>query len=226
MIPVAQQISIYNLHATDDDKPILTMKLCNYFERDTIKYMSVTSNRFKTVDLYYDCCLPNELENCHGYEKNDTLTEIDAVTTIDDNETMPTTTPSEENTTFDFNETDVTTPTEYQEITTETSDIQTDDDEDYDLGYEENRDEVVGVVKELKMLKGARKTKTFLDTSNFTETGSTQYVYANGTSMTDYCPSEIEAGVELQEITEAPHTDEEEPVHHSLSLNALLSLTG
>lgn len=50
------------------------MKLCD-FDLNDFKYMSVTSNRFKSVELYYDCCLPNELEQCHVYERNYTKPE-------------------------------------------------------------------------------------------------------------------------------------------------------
>ncbi len=253
------------------------MKLCNYFETDSIvenavRYMSVTSNRFKNVDLYYDCCLPDKLKDCHVYEKNDTRTQIGTVKTTDDyqnisdttirseedstavgseedsttlqseedsttlrseedsttlrseedsttlrSEEDSTTVRSEEDsttlrseedyTTLDPNEKDVTTATRCQERPMpKTNDFQLDDEDE--------------IVEELKILNGCEKTKTFLDTSDFRNTtGSTNYVYASGTSTTDYCPSEIEAGVELQQITEATHTADEEESDHQLPSN-------
>lgn len=46
----------------------MTLKLCDYFERTEIKYMSVTSNHFETVELFYDCC--DSYSTC--FERNGT----------------------------------------------------------------------------------------------------------------------------------------------------------
>lgn len=51
--------------------------------------MSVTSNRFKSVELYYDCCKPNKLEDCHVYERNYTETNNNDDITTESNQDYP-----------------------------------------------------------------------------------------------------------------------------------------
>ncbi|KAG4077396.1 hypothetical protein HA402_009797 [Bradysia odoriphaga] len=84
---VSKNISIHD-HSDNSIGPlILTMKLCDF--GDSIKYMSVTSDGFKTVDLYYDCCVPSESEYCHVYEKANNQTNSSSAPTTDSHENIP-----------------------------------------------------------------------------------------------------------------------------------------
>lgn len=238
-LSVSKQISIYNLDANNDE-PILTMKLCNYFDDNTIEFMSVTSDSFKTVELYYDCCLPYEPENCHVYEKNN---RNDDLTDHIENPSDSTTIRFEgEYTTLNSNETDTNLPNEptettmeitetTMEITETTVDMEvmetTETDVDDSKANEVDAVEIDFEKLELTHLSGVEKTKTFLNTSNFQETSSTMYIYQNGTSTIDYCPNEI-ADAELTQNTETNdiHVDEEEPVISIFSSSVLRSLVG
>lgn len=192
------------------------MKLCNVFDDGALEWMSVSSERFKTVELYYDCCLPNELDNCHVYERNKTKDDGDSMsesttTRLEGDET--TTLDSTDSTISDIETTDPIETTMEPTETTKAEDI-VEDEEGADIE-----------IPESTSLKGITKTKTFLDTTDYHETGSTLYLYENGTSMMDYCPHEI-AGVQLTTSTAATKTHVDDEDSGGLSISGLSSLLG
>lgn len=187
-------MAIYNLDA-DNAEPILMMKLCNYF--DPIQYMSVTSDRFKNVELYYDCCLPNEEDNCHVYDKPET--HFTSTTTGNANiMAVKYTTPisNETNTNMPMESSDAMGSPETTMEPIESTETAVDDFESLELTH-------------FSYSNGVGKKKIFLDTSNFDDTGSTLYIYENGTSIFDYCAEEI-ADVELTQNDEEDLDDYDE----------------
>lgn len=235
---VTNRISIYNLDV-DNNEPLLTMKLCNYFDNNDIQWMSVSSDGFKTVELYYDCCLPNQLDNCHVYNKTDNATTDMKENTLD----STTIRIDEEYTTMNFNETDtdmpydstdameitettievteeVTDTTMEMEVTTESKGNETEETEEEDDYEVKNY-----LPMELYHLNGVERSNTFLNTSNFHATGSTLYIYENGTSPNDYCPSEIDNDKLTQHVEAKDiHAEEEDPeVPIRSNLNDLLN---
>lgn len=163
------------------------MKLCNYFDDNDVQFMSATSNRFKTVDLYYDCCLPNEKGDCHAYEEDDGDTESDHNDCVDTED-------NDDKISNLFNVTGVE------------RDI-------FDVKFCEK-----------KTLKGVAKSRTFLDTSNFVDPETTDYVYKNGKSKIDYCPNgtavvELTPNIEKSDIEDDDDDDDDDDVVEEDSMN-------